>query len=60
MNKIIPFVFVITFWGLFYLGTEDPRAAKTIEFGAIVFFVLSLLYSLKSYLLKRINKQNKQ
>lgn len=56
MNKILPFVFVFAFWGLYYLGTKNPGLGETIAFVAVVFFVLFLLYCLKSYLLKKINK----
>ncbi len=52
MNKILPFVSVIAFWGLFYLGTKNPEFGEMIAFLAVVFFVLLLLYSLKNYLLK--------
>lgn len=54
MNKIIPFIFVITFWGLFYLGATDSKTGKTIAFVAVAVAVMLLLYSLKNYLLRKI------
>ena len=54
MNKIIPFIFVITFWGLFYLGTTGSKSGKTIAFVAVAVAVMLLLYSLKNYLLRKI------
>ncbi len=56
MNKIIPFIFVITFWGLFCLGTKDSQTGKTIAFVAVAVAVMLLLYSLKNYLLRKIKK----
>jgi hypothetical protein len=56
MNKILPFVFVFAFWGVFYLGTKNPGLGETIAFIAVAFFVLFLLYSLKSYLFKIIKE----
>ena len=55
MNKIIPFIFVITFWGLFYLGTKDSQIGKTIAFVAVAVAIMLLLYSLKNYLFRKIN-----
>ncbi len=54
MRKIIPLLFVISFWGLFYLGTKDSKTGKTIAFVAVAVAVMLLLYSLKNYLLKKI------
>jgi len=54
MNKIRPFAFVITFWGLFYLGTNYPGAGESIAFVAVVSLLLFVLFNFKSYLLKII------
>ena len=56
MNKILPFIFVVTFWGLFYLGNNHPQLGETIAFVAIVSILLFLMYRLKTYLLKKTNK----
>lgn len=60
MNKVIPFVFVVAFWGLYYLGNEDPDAGEAIAILAIICLVMLLLYSVKSYLLKKIMNNNKE
>lgn len=58
MRKILPFIMVIAFWGLFYLGTTYPGAGETIATIAVILFIMTMLYRLKSYLLRRIsNKQ---
>ena len=60
MNKVIPFVFVVAFWGLFYFGNKGPNAGETIAILAVICLVMLLLYSVKSYLLKKIMNNNKE
>lgn len=57
MNKILPFAFVFTFWGLFYLGTKNPEQGETIALVAVASLVSILLYNLRSCLIKKINKK---
>ncbi len=56
MNKVLPFVFVIAFWGLFYIGNIYPGTGYTIAVVAVVYFILLMLYYIKTYLLNIVLK----
>ena len=56
MSKILLFVLVFAFWGLFYLGTKNPGLGETITFFIVVFLVLLLLSGFKSFLFKKTSK----
>ena len=53
MNKILPFLFVFAFWGLFYIGNTYPGTGETI---AIIGLLLLVLFYVKAYLLNTIIK----
>jgi len=56
MNKVIPFIFVIVFWSLFYIGNTSPGRGETIAIMAVIALVLFVLYNIKIYLLNIISK----
>ncbi len=56
MNKILPFLFVFAFWGLFYIGNTYPGTGETIAIIAIVGLLLLVLFYVKAYLLNSIIK----
>ena len=56
MNKILPFLFVFAFWGLFYIGNTYPGTGETIAIIAIVDLLLLVLFYVKAYLLNTIIK----
>lgn len=59
MNKVIPLLFVVLFWGLYYVGTNNPNAGETIAFISVVCLLMLVLYYIKSYLLKKTNNNQK-
>lgn len=56
MNKIIPFLFVVAFWWLFYIGNTYPETGETIAFTAIICLLLIVLLYVKAFLLNTILK----
>ncbi len=56
MNKVLPFVLVIAFWGLFYIGDTFPGTGETIAIVVVVAFILLILYNVKIYLLNLVLK----
>ncbi len=56
MNKVLPFVFVIAFWGLLYIGNAYPGTGETIAAVAVVYFVLLILNNIRIYLLNLVLK----
>lgn len=56
MNKIIPFLFVVAFWGLFYIGNTYPGTGETIAVIAVICFFLLILYHIRAYLLNVVLK----
>lgn len=56
MNKVIPFILVVAFWGLFYLGNNTPGMGETIAILAVIVFALFVLYNIKAFLLNIIFK----
>ena len=56
MNKILPFLFVFAFLGLFYIGNTYPGKGETIAIIAIVGLLLLVLFYVKAYLLNSIIK----
>ena len=56
MNKILPFLFVFVFWGLFYFGNTYPGTGETIAIIAIIGLLLLVLFYVKAYLLNTIIK----
>lgn len=56
MNKVLPSILLIIFWGLFHIGITQPKASDTIAIVAIICFVLLTLYSIKHYLLNVVLK----
>jgi hypothetical protein len=54
MNKILPFIFIVSFWGLYLVGTKYPETGDAIAIVAVICFIMYILYIVKSYLLKRI------
>jgi len=59
MNKVLPFVLAIAFWGLFYIGDTYPGTGETIAIVLAIAFILLILYNIKIYLLNKVLK-NKQ
>jgi len=58
MRKVILFILVAVFWGLYHIGKTYPGAGDTIAAVAIIGFVLLILYQLKKYLLTIVLKNN--
>ena len=56
MNKILPFLFVFAFWGLFYIGNTYPGIGETIAILATTGLLLLVLFYVKAYLLNTIIK----
>jgi hypothetical protein len=56
MNKVLPFVLAIAFWGLFYIGNTYPGAGETIAIVAVIAFIMLILYNIKIYLLNIVLK----
>lgn len=56
MNKTIPFLLLVAFWGLFYIGNTYPETGETIAFMAIICLLLIVLLYVKAYLLNTILK----
>ncbi len=54
MNRIIPFVFVVAFWVLYYLGMKYPGAGDTIAILTVLCLLMLILYSIKTYIFKMI------
>ena len=55
MNKSLPIIFVILFWGLFYIGLTYDGTGEII---AIVITLLVVLFSLKGWIKKEVNRIN--
>lgn len=56
MNKVLPFVLAIAFWGLFYIGDTYPGTGETIAIVLAIAFILLILYNIKIYLLNKVLK----
>ena len=54
MNKIIPFILVIAFWGVFYIGNTYPGTGETIATIAVICLFMIIIYKIKSYLLRKV------
>lgn len=59
MNKVIPLLFVVLFWGLYYVGVKYPNAGETIAFISVVCLLMLMTYYVKSYLWKKANNNQK-
>ena len=58
MNKIAPFILVIAFWGIFYIGNKYPGTGETIASIAVICLLMIILFKIKSYLIRKVlNKQ---
>ncbi len=58
MEKIIPFIFVIAFWGFFYIGITFPGTGEVIAFVSVLVLFMYVLFNLKTYLINLV-KQSK-
>lgn len=54
MNKVIPFVLIVGFWVMYYVGITYPGTGEVMAVVAVICFLSYLLSCLKSYLKKRI------
>lgn len=51
MNKILPIIMVIAFWGIYLLGKAYPRVGKVIMAIALAGIVILFLYISKKIIL---------
>jgi Na+-driven multidrug efflux pump len=58
MNKILPIIMVVLFWGLYYLGITHEGLGNTIAIVITLLLLLYVLYCTKNWLKKRINNIN--
>jgi hypothetical protein len=58
MNKIIPIVFVLVFWGLYYIGITYQGTGEAIAIIVTLIVLLYLLFSIKGWLKKKVNNIN--
>ena len=58
MNKIIPIVFVLVFWGLYYIGITYQGTGEVIAIVVTLIVLLYLLFSIKGWLKKKVNNIN--
>ena len=59
MNKIIPIVFVVLFWGLYYIGITYQGTGELIAIIVTLIVLLYLLYNIKGWLKKKVYNINK-
>ena len=56
MEKIVPFIFVIAFWGLFYIGSTYPETGETIAFISVLVLLMYWLCHLRRFLFNLVKK----
>jgi hypothetical protein len=54
MNKSLPIIFVILFWGLFYIGLTYDGTGEIIAIVITLLVVVYLLFSFKGWLKKMV------
>ncbi len=55
MRKVIPFIIVVAFWGIFYLGFSNPETDDYILGVSILCIVICLLLFGKRFIWKFIS-----
>jgi hypothetical protein len=58
MNKSLPIIFVILFWGLFYIGLTYDGTGEIIAIVITLLVVVYLLFSLKGWIKTEVNRIN--
>lgn len=53
----MPFVIVIAFWGLYYVGNQYSGAGETIATIVVLITLMLILLQIKSYLLRKISNK---
>ncbi len=60
MNKITPFVFVLVFWGLYYVATKKAYLVDYIIPISIICLLMFVLHCVKLHLKRTINNNYKK
>jgi len=58
MRIIIPIVFALVFWGLYYIGITYPGTGEVIAIFVTLIALLYLLLNIKGWLKKVVNNIN--